>query len=65
MFVGLGREADTFNTAETRHVFVNVGTDIGNKKYKYIGMYEASRVDGLTFDEWLETPEDVSFQAPC
>lgn len=49
---------------EIQHVFVNVGTDIGNKQYKYIGMYEALRVDKLTVDEWLDTPEDISSYHP-
>jgi hypothetical protein len=56
MFVGLGAEADTFVEPQTRHVFVSIGT----KQYRYLGIYEASRVkDKLTVDEWEELPESV------
>lgn len=56
MFVGLGREAITFAKTETRHVFVGMGP----KQYRYLGLYEAVRVDGLTVAEWDPLPEDVS-----
>lgn len=57
MFVGLGREATTFAQAETRNVFVGMGT----KQYRYLGLYEAVRTEGLTAEEWDPLPEEVSW----
>jgi hypothetical protein len=59
MFVGLGKEADTFNESEIRHVFVS----IGRKQYRYLGLYEALRAkEPLTADEWEPLPENVGIQ---
>lgn len=56
MFVGLGRENTTYIKAETRHVFVGMGT----KRYRYLGLYDAVRTDSLTLEEWGPLPEEVS-----
>ena len=59
IFVGLGKEADTFKESEIRHVFVS----IGRKQYRYLGLYEALRVkEPLTADEWEPLPENVGAQ---
>ena len=62
MFVGLGTDAGTFVKPATRDIFVSIGT----KKSRYLGLYEASRVDKLTVNEWTAFPDSVCVQVlPC
>lgn len=60
MFVGLGQEVNEFNVMETRHVFVFTGTN----QWRYIGIYEASRVDALTVNEWEPLQHHVRHSLP-
>lgn len=60
MFVGLGQEVNEFNVMETRHVFVFTGTN----QWRYIGIYEASRVDALTVNEWEPLQDHVRHFLP-
>ena len=61
MFVGLGREKDTFLEPQNFNVFVgllkNKGSD--RRKYRYMGVYCAVRVAPLTVDEWNTLSEFV------
>jgi hypothetical protein len=64
IFVGLGKEVETFNKQETHHVFISIGT----KQYRYLGMYEALRMkEQLPVEEWKPLPENVGVQSfsPC
>lgn len=54
MQVGLGREKTTFVSPVICPLFVGV-----DGRFKYSGLYEATRVDPLTADEWNALPEQV------
>ncbi|KAJ3538730.1 hypothetical protein NMY22_g5040 [Coprinellus aureogranulatus] len=60
MFVGLGREKDTFSEPEVHNVFVGLpkkGKD--RRRFRYLGKYKAFRVQPLTVQEWAGLPEHV------
>lgn len=60
IFVGLGREKDTFLEPEEHNVFVGLkkkGKD--TRRFKYLGKYRAVRVQPLTKEEWAGLPEPV------
>ncbi|PFH54588.1 hypothetical protein AMATHDRAFT_52223 [Amanita thiersii Skay4041] len=61
MFVGLGREKDTFLEPQNYHVFVGLLKDVSYKRrqYSYVGVYRAVRVQPLTVDEWNTLSESV------
>ncbi|KAF8622237.1 hypothetical protein AX15_007176 [Amanita polypyramis BW_CC] len=61
MFVGLGREKDTFLEPQDYNVFVGLFKDKGfeRRKYRYVGVYRAVRVSPLNGDEWDTLPETV------
>lgn len=56
MHVGFGSDKNAFDTPETQHVFVGGGRD---KRYRYCGKYELTRVDPLNVNEWMALPERV------
>lgn len=61
IFVGLGREKDTFLEPEEHNVFVGLkkkGKD--TRRFRYLGKYRAVRVQPLTKEEWATLPEHVS-----
>lgn len=61
IFVGLGRERDTFNQPEEHPVFVGLQKKGKNtRRFRYMGQYEATRVTALTPEEWKDLPQDVS-----
>jgi len=53
IFIGLGKEKNTFLSPEIRNVFVGI-KDKGQHRrfYVYLGVYEVVRVLPLTIDEW-------------
>ncbi|KAL4071041.1 hypothetical protein J3A83DRAFT_3345909 [Scleroderma citrinum] len=55
MFVGLGAETTRFCTPETHHLFVGVARG----QYMLMGLYEATRVEPLTTEEWKALPFDM------
>ncbi|TEB39262.1 hypothetical protein FA13DRAFT_1725238 [Coprinellus micaceus] len=60
IFVGLGREKDTFLEPEEHNVFVGLkkkGKD--TRRFKYLGKYRAVRVQPLTKEEWAGLPEPI------
>ena len=61
MFVGLGREKDTFLEPQDFNVFVGLLKDKSRerRRYQYIGVYRAVRVPPLTVDEWNTLSEPV------
>ncbi len=61
MFVGLGREKDTFLEPQDFNVFVGLFKDKSRerRRYQYIGVYRAVRVPPLTVDEWNTLSESV------
>lgn len=61
MFVGLGREKDTFLEPQNFNVFVGLlkNKNHERRKYQYIGVYRAVRVPPLTVDEWNTLSEPV------
>ena len=69
MFVGLGREKDTFLEPEDFNVFVGQlkSKSSERRKYRYIGVYRAVRVSPLTVDEWntLSEPVRIHFSESC
>ena len=69
MFVGLGREKDTFLEPEDFNVFVGQlkSKNSERRKYRYIGVYRAVRVSPLTVDEWntLSEPVRIHFSERC
>ncbi|KAJ6604773.1 hypothetical protein DFH09DRAFT_1068305 [Mycena vulgaris] len=54
MFVGLGRESETFQEPEQLNLFLSVPSTGGNRNLQvsYLGLYEACRVPALTVAEW-------------
>ena len=61
MFVGLGREKDTFLEPQDFNVFVGLCKDknFERRKYRYVGVYRAVRVSPLNVDEWNTLSESV------
>ncbi|KAJ6503409.1 hypothetical protein C8R47DRAFT_1106051 [Mycena vitilis] len=62
MFVGLGNESDTFREPEHLNLFLSVPPPpkSGNAlEVTYLGLYEATRVSGLTAAEWQMLSPDV------
>lgn len=61
IFVGLGKEKDTFITPTILNVFVGTKSPGQSKPvFKYLGLYRVSRVEALTVEEWLSLPLKVS-----
>ena len=69
MFVGLGREKDTFLEPQDFNVFVGLlkSKSARCRKYQYMGVYRAIRVSPLTVDEWntLSEPVRIHFAENC
>jgi len=59
MFVGLGLESDCFNRKEStsKDYTLFVGNVNPGKKFRYFGTYSATRVDGLSVEEWKSLAE--------
>ncbi|KAJ2928897.1 hypothetical protein H1R20_g8267, partial [Candolleomyces eurysporus] len=57
IFVGLGREKDTFRVPEEHNVFVGLKKKSKEtRRFRYLGKYQAKRVDSLSRNEWLSLP---------
>jgi hypothetical protein len=62
IFVGLGREASTFSEPETHNVFSGIKKGKDTRRFRYLGKYQAVRVNPLTVAEWQALDLKVSLQ---
>lgn len=62
MFVGLGRDKDTFLEPHTSlNIFVGLpGQSPRTKEYRYLGVYTVVRVNPLNIEEWAHLSKKVS-----
>lgn len=60
IFVGLGKEKDTYKSPAIRHLFVGLPkTKTRNRRFRYLGQYRVMRVRSLSVEEWGTLPEEV------
>ncbi|TFK41039.1 hypothetical protein BDQ12DRAFT_733378 [Crucibulum laeve] len=60
LFVGLGREKETFIVPEVLNIFGGSKNTLMKKcDYMYLGFYKVTRVDPLSVKEWDEIPEGI------
>ncbi|KAF8898617.1 hypothetical protein BD779DRAFT_1484828 [Infundibulicybe gibba] len=59
MFVGLGREKATFSQPEVHNLFVGSTKGRRQRRYLYMGMYSALRVEPLNVAEWNSLASNV------
>lgn len=53
IFVGLGKDKDSYHSAAIRNLFVGLPkTVMNNRRFRYLGKYRVTRVDPLGIDEW-------------
>jgi len=61
IFVGLGKEKETYKTPVVRNLFVGLPKDQARqRRFRYLGKYRVVRVRSLSLDEWNSLPDDVS-----
>ncbi|KAF9452657.1 hypothetical protein P691DRAFT_772106 [Macrolepiota fuliginosa MF-IS2] len=54
MFVGLGKEKNTYTTPQLRNLFIGLPKRNSKEEryFRYLGVYRVSRVDSLSTEEW-------------
>ncbi|KAF8807520.1 hypothetical protein BYT27DRAFT_7189593 [Phlegmacium glaucopus] len=53
IFVGLGKDKDSYHAAAIRNLFVGLPKTVtNNRRFRYLGTYRVTRVDPLSIDEW-------------
>jgi len=52
IFVGLGKDKDSYHSAAIRNLFVGLPKTVMDRRFRYLGKYQVTRVDPLSVDEW-------------
>jgi len=52
IFVGLGKDKDSYHSAAIRNLFVGLPKTVMDRRFRYLGRYQVTRVDPLSVDEW-------------
>ena len=66
IFVGLGKDKDSYHPAAIRNLFVGLPKTVMNhRRFRYLGKYKVTRVDPLSVDEWAMLTTEVSAEVIC
>ena len=60
IFVGLGKDKDSYHSAAVRNLFVGLPKTVKDRRFRYLGKYQVTRVDPLSVDEWAMLSAEVS-----
>ena len=60
IFVGLGKDKDSYKSAAIRNLFVGLPKTVMDRRFRYLGRYQVTRVDPLSVDEWAMLSAEVS-----
>ncbi|KJA29249.1 hypothetical protein HYPSUDRAFT_32651 [Hypholoma sublateritium FD-334 SS-4] len=60
IFVGLGKDKDSYKSAITRNLFVGLSKGQGKHRiFRYLGKYRVSRVEPLSCEEWATLSDET------
>ena len=60
IFVGLGKDKDSYHSVAVRNLFVGLPKTAMDRRFRYLGSYQVTRVDPLSVDEWAMLSAEVS-----
>jgi hypothetical protein len=60
IFVGLGKDKDSYHSAAIRNLFVGLPKTVMDRRFRYLGRYQVTRVDSLSVDEWAMLSAEAS-----
>ncbi|PPR00660.1 hypothetical protein CVT24_000883 [Panaeolus cyanescens] len=60
IFVGLGKDRDTYTQASSRNLFIGLPKTSAKKRaFQYLGKYRVQRVESLGVDEWMSLSDET------
>ncbi|KAF9056286.1 hypothetical protein BJ165DRAFT_1432397 [Panaeolus papilionaceus] len=60
IFVGLGKDRDTYAQASLRNLFIGLPkTSAKKRKFQYLGKYKVHRVESLGVEEWMNLSDET------
>ena len=60
IFVGLGKDKDSYRSVAIRNLFVGLPKTAMDRRFRYLGRYQVTRVEPLSVDEWTMFSAEVN-----